>query len=81
MMLTADVTTVRSVEIASEIIEFCKQYGALLSAPPPPPALPFTLLNPKKARLTELNRANDVIVCKSIIKSAKTALAENIPVG
>lgn len=45
------------------------------------PALPFTLLDPKKTHSTEVQKINGDIVCSGIIESAKQALAAGIPVG
>lgn len=45
------------------------------------PALPFVLLPLEKTASTEMQKINGDIVCAGIIKSAREALAEGIPVG
>ena len=45
------------------------------------PALPFVRLPPEKTRSTEVQKVNGDIVCEGIVRGARQALDEGIPVG
>lgn len=73
-------TVEHGAEMTPEIIELYKKNNASVTCTISP-ALPFALLDPKKTHSSKLHQTNGIVVCKGIIESAKTALAQGIPVG